>query len=542
MLAELRIRNLGVVEDVTLLMHSGMTAVTGETGAGKTMLVEAIRLLGGARAEPHVIRSGANEAFIEGRFIDGETETVLTRAMPIDGRSRAYIDGRMSTVSGLGEVSERLIDLHAQNAHQSLLAPHAQRDALDEFGNVDTTRMAEARQSLAAVEQYLAQLGGDAQSRAREVDLLRYQLDEIEAANLDDPLETELLTKREEILADITAHRMAAEIVHEALGGDGAAIDVVGRATAAASTSAPLEEITSRLRSVAAELDDLLLDTTRALDQLVDDPEALAEVQARRHQLRQLEKKYGPSLGDVMAFRDEISSRLADLENHDESVAETEAALRAAKDNFGAAADAVFKARKKAAPQLQRVVEERLKHLALPNARFEVNVVQNDKTRSGDVTFGLSANPGMPVLPIAKAASGGELSRTMLALHLGLLKDGALSAIQTLIFDEVDAGVGGEAAVSIGQALSELAHAGNQVLVVTHLPQVAACADHQLSVSKTTVNESTSASVLELADAEREIELARMLAGRPDSESGRAHARELMGKSRAPKNSRTAVK
>ena len=529
-LAELRIQNLGVVEDVTLVMQPGMTAVTGETGAGKTMLVEAIRLLSGARAEPHMIRTGATEAFIEGRFVSGESETILARAIPGDGRSRAYIDGRMSTIAALGEAAEQLIDLHAQNSHQSLLVPVAQRDALDQFANVDTTRLLTARREVAAIEERLRLLGGDAQTRAREIDLLRYQLDEIAAADLGDPNETELLAKQEETLADVTAHRVAAATVHEALSGEGAVIDGVSTALSAATSRTPLDEVAARLRAISAELDDLSLDVTRIVDQLVDDPELLAQVQARRHKLRQLEKKYGPNLSDVIAFRNEISARLQDLEQHDEVLAETEAALVAANDELQIAENEVFTARRKAAPKLQKAVEERLRHLALPNARFEVAVEQNEKHRAGEVTFGLSANPGMPVLPIAKAASGGELSRTMLALHLGLLNKQTHTQSRTLIFDEVDAGVGGEAAISIGRALAELAHANNQVIVVTHLPQVAACADNQLLVSKTAAKDSTSTNVVQLAGVEREIELARMLAGRPDSKSGRAHARELMSK------------
>lgn len=562
MLVELHVTQLGVVEDLRLLLGEGMTAVTGETGAGKTLLIEAIRLLTGGRAESHVVRAGATEACVEGRFVVDDEERVLTRVVPVEGRSRAYIDGRMVPLTALAELGEQLVDLHAQHAHQALLAASEQRRALDAYGRIDLSPLREARAHLARIDAELAALGGDAQARAREVDLLRYQLEEIDAAQLTDADEDDRLRSEADLLIEAGAHREAAAALHAALADEGGVQDALGAAVRLAGGHPPLCELDERLRSLAAELSDVTTDAAAAIDRLQDDPERLTLVQERRQVLKQLQRKYGNALADVIEFRDTTRQRLADLEQHDERVASLDAERARAVAALAEAEARVRSERARVAPELAGDVEGRLRALALPHARFQIDVGLDGA--GDDVTFLLGPNPGMPMLPVAKAASGGELARSMLALRLSLMPNGLVGdgrggtngksgasgrrngqqdeqqveqtadvvgrrVPTTLIFDEVDAGIGGEAAVAVGRALSTLAGtAGTQVLVVTHLPQVAAFADHQVSVSKQQRKTSTIANIAVLDLTEREVELARMLSGRPDSDSGRAHARELL--------------
>ena len=524
MLVELSVRDLGVIADLRLVFDAGMTALTGETGAGKTLLVEALELVVGGRGDPALVRPDAAEAFVEARFARDDDDVVLARAVPASGRSRAYLDSRMVPVAALAEVAATLVDLHGQHAHQSLLARPAQRDALDQFGRVDVSPVAAARRELAEIDDALRALGGDPQARAREIDLLRFQVNELDAASLDDPDEDAGLSLEEDALADAAAHREAGAAAVEALSGDGGASDAIGAAVAALAGRAPFGDLEARLRAAAAEVTEAAADVRAVAEVITDDPERLADVRARRQLLRDLRRKYGPALADVIAYGDDARRRLADLESHDERAAELDAARTAAAARLHAAEAEVGAARRRAAPELAGAVEEHLRRLAMPRARVAVEVGDG---AGDDVTFLLGANPGEALLPLAKVASGGELARAMLAARLVLT-----DAPATLVFDEVDAGVGGEAAVAVGRALAELA-VHHQVLVVTHLPQVAAFADHQVAVTKTEDGGRTVAHARRLDDAGRVVELSRMLSGQPDSATARDHAEELLATARA---------
>ncbi|MBW3669040.1 MAG: DNA repair protein RecN [Actinobacteria bacterium] len=548
MLTELRVRDLGVIADVHLLFGEGMTALTGETGAGKTLLVEAIELLLGGRADPVLVRPGADEAWVEGRFVLGDDEVVLARAVPAGGRSRAYVDGRLAPVAALGERGAELVDLHGQHAHQTLLSAVAQRAALDAFGDVDLRPLDSARARVRAVDAQLATLGGDERARAREIDLLRFQVEEIDAARIESPDEDDRLRVDEERLADATAHREAAQTAHAALVDDGGASDTIGAALAAVAGRPPLQELEARLRSLAAEADEAAADLRGAAEQLEDDPERLAAVRTRREQLHQLQRKYGDTLADVLAFADEARARLEELESHDRRAAELDRERVAAVAAVVEAESAVGAARRKAAPALAAAVEAHLRELAMPKARFDVVVGEADP---GDaVTFLLGANAGEAALPLAKVASGGELARTMLACRLAL-REAAAGGASTAVFDEVDAGIGGAAALAVGRSLAALATpppvlvrrsgatapdlrtrttggGGLQVLVVTHLPQVAAFADHHVVVEKAERDGRTVADARALDGPERVAELSRMLSGMPESDTAREHAAELL--------------
>src|SRR5689334_20923734 len=302
MLVELRVANLGIVDELTLLVAPDLTAITGETGAGKTLLVEAVELLLGARADASLVREGAPEARVEGRFLDaGGNERVLARVVPADGRARAYVDGRLATAGELAATGATLVDLHGQNSHQSLLAPAVQRAALDRFAGAPAAEalhdLRAARADARAALDELAGLGGDERARARELDLLRFQIEEIEHAAIEDPAEDVALEAEEALLRDAAAHRSALAGAYDALEGRG--YDAVGVAAAALADRHPFADLSARLRSVLAELADIESELRLAAERVPDDPERLEAIRARRQLLRELQRKYGDTLGDV---------------------------------------------------------------------------------------------------------------------------------------------------------------------------------------------------------------------------------------------------
>ena len=523
MLAELRITNLGVIEELELVLPGGSIAITGETGAGKTMVVGAIELLLGQRADADMVRVGADEAVVEARLIEPDgTELIARRVVPASGRSRAYLDGNLATAGALAERVGPLVDLHGQHAQQSLLKSETQRHALDRFGEIDRAPVREARSDLKAIEARLADLGGDSTERAREIDLLRYQLDELDHAAVTDPAEDDRLRVEEDRLANAHQHQVAASEAVELIGGDSAGADALGRAIAAISGHEPFADPAARLIRLQEELADVAAELRDRGASVVDDPERREELRRRRHELVELRRKYGPPLEDVMSYHVELADRIERLESHDQLVDDLMDRRRRAVENLRVESDRLTRARRDAATPLAAAVQVELARLAMPNALVEVGV---EGDAGDDVEILLAANPGLPALPIGKHASGGELSRVMLALRLVLAGGPPIK-----IFDEVDAGIGGETARAVGQALSSLG-ATAQVFVVTHLAQVASLADHQIRIDKL-AGEGTTRSQARLLDAdERVVEVSRMLSGSPDSSSAREHAEELLGAS-----------
>jgi DNA repair protein RecN (Recombination protein N) len=527
MLVELSIENLGIIENVRVSFDKGFTAFTGETGAGKTMLVEAINLVVGRRADVSVIRDGAEEARVEARFVtqssEGEVETILCRVLHREGRSRAYINDRMATVASLAEIGDELVDIHGQHAHQRLLSLSTQRNSLDQFGNVSTTELQAAREAVTHIDANLAALGGDEKSRNREIDLLQFQCDEIESSRISGPEEDQELSQEEDVLTDVVRHQESLQKIVSLLSDDGAVIDLLGQAVSAMAPVASLPTLAERLRSLAAEAKDVS-DTVRdAAEGSEQDPARLEEIRLRRQNLRDLMRKYGDTLSDVMAFGAEARERLDELTGYAERVSELEKAKAAALRHLLACQKEVGNARRGVAPKLATAVQKRLRQLALPNATVQVAVGDIDTDPSGEsVVFMLAANPGSAPQPITKVASGGELARVMLALRLVLTGDPA-----TMVFDEVDAGIGGEAAVAVATALRELG-SGHQVIAVTHLAQVAASAHGQVAVSKSVKGGKTFGAAARVAESERASEIARMLSGGVADESANAHARDLL--------------
>jgi DNA repair protein RecN (Recombination protein N) len=528
MLTELRVAQLGVIEDVTVVLGPGLTVLTGETGAGKTLLVDAIALLRGARADATVVRPGATEAVVEGRFAgtSGDDELVLRRTIPAAGRGRAYLDGHMASGQHLAEVGGQLVDLHGQHAHQSLLQPAAQRRVLDTAAGISTDEVEAARRAVRELTTMRAALGGDPRARARELDLARFQLAELDAAGLIDPNEDADLRSEEELLSDATALRQAAGSVAVSLAADDGIVDRLGSLVAGLAGRSPVVALHDRLLGVQMELSDLGREARAAAEAFEDDPQRLAEIGARRQLLTELRRKYGATLEEVIQFREDARKRVTELESHEERARLLETNLGVAEATLADAEARLGQARRGAAGRFASAIESVLHQLAMPKARFHVEVGPD---RAGEtVTWLLGANPGEPLLPLSKVASGGELARAMLAVRLMLTgRKQRTGGPATLVFDEVDAGIGGEAAVAVGHALAALSEE-HQVLVVTHLPQIAALGDRHLVVRKHTAGQRTRATVEEVAADTRVTELSRLLSGRADSATARRHAEELL--------------
>lgn len=529
MLVELSIENLGIIESSRITFNPGFTVFTGETGAGKTMLVEAINLVCGQRAEISMIRDGALEAQVEARFLrrssTGEDEEIiLSRVIHREGRSRAYINGRMATVSALAEMGEELVDVHGQHGHQRLMAASAQRESLDAYAEIDLTQLRGARDEVVKIDALLAALGGDEKSRAREIDLLSFQCDEIESATIASDNEDVELAAEEDLLSDVLRHR---ETLWRALSGlsqEGGVSEKLGRIEKDLSSLSSMAEFAERLRTVLAEVEDVAHSIRSHAEGLEEDPERLSFIQARRQLLRDLQRKYGDSLSDVISFGDEARQRLNELTGYAERVSELEKQRKSALAELHAAQKIVGDKRRAAAPKLAKAIEARLRDLAMPHAAVDVAVGDASTDLAGEsVVIMLAANPGSAPAPLAKVASGGELARVMLALRLVLTSEPG-----TMVFDEVDAGIGGAAAIAVASALRELGQ-NHQVLAVTHLAQVAASAHHQVVVSKNVVKGKTFGHA-ELVEADNRVaEIARMLSGGVADTSALAHATDLLG-------------
>ncbi len=531
MLSELRVRDLGVIEDLTIDFGPGMTVLTGETGAGKTLVVEALQLVLGGKANAAMVRAGADEALVEARFVlvgdadgDGEgSEVILARSVPAHGRSRAWIDGRMASVATLAEAAAALVEIHGQHEHRTLVSPAAQRDVLDAFAETDLSRVRALRSQLRALDEALDGLGGDEQQRAREADVLRYQVDEIAAARLEDPDEESALRREEERLADAGALREHGAAAAELVAGDGGALDLLSQAGVALTGPEAFEEVRARIASAGVELADLARSLRDDVEGWEDDPARLAELQERRRLLGDLRRKYGEDLATVMDYGRGAAERLAALEDAEGEALRLGAERSLRLGELEEAEAAVRAVRAAAAAAFGAAVEEHLGALAMGGARLEVRVAEGGTGEP--VELALGANVGEAVQPLARAASGGELARAMLAIRL--IGPAADDGPQTMVFDEVDAGVGGAAALALGEALHAVSR-DRQVLVVTHLAQVAAQADAQVSVVKRTSKGRTVTTAVTVAGEERVIELSRMLSGHPGSDAARAHARELL--------------
>jgi DNA repair protein RecN (Recombination protein N) len=573
MLEEVRITGLGVIDDAVLELSPGLTVVTGETGAGKTMVVSGLGLLFGGRADPARVRPGAERASVDGRLrvdpdgpvarqineaggdLDDDGGTlIISRSVSAEGRSRAYAGGRSVPVSLLTYLADDLVAVHGQADQQQLLKPARQREALDLFAGPEHTAVLagyqRSYQRLRDIRAELAELTARARDRDAEAGDLRRGLAEIERAEPASGEDIDLLAE-DERLSHADALHAAATAAHEALQSDPSsgryeasdALTLLGAARhaleAAAGYDAALAALAARLSEAAYLVSDVAAELASYAQAVEADPARLAIVQERRAELARLIRAYAPDGGAaapaggcggiaaVLGWAKQAAAQLDELDGAGDQIAGLagqEASLAAA---VGELAGQLTAGRKKASGQFADDVTAELSALAMPHARLTVAVIpQGDFGPHGadEVEIRLAAHPGAPGLPLHKGASGGELSRVMLAIEVVFA---GADPVPTFVFDEVDAGVGGKAAVEIGRRLARLARLA-QVIVVTHLPQVAAFADAHLMVEKADDGSVTSSGVTRLDGQGRVRELSRMLAGLEDSEFGRAHAEELL--------------
>jgi DNA repair protein RecN (Recombination protein N) len=601
----MRLRGLGVIDDAVLEFGPGLTVVTGETGAGKTMVVTGLGLLMGERADPAAVRAGHPEALVEGRIVvaegtpaaerarqagallDDDEVLLVTRSIPAQGRGRAHLGGRGVPVGVLAELSEGLVTVHGQSEQLRLRSPARQREALDAFGGSELAELLAGYRvtwgELRAVEARLADLTERARERASEAELLRLGLGEVERV-APQPAEDEALRAEAGRLAYAEDLCSAASEAHLVLAGDPAAAgeaaedvaSLLGRARRALEAMRPHDPALAELADRASELgylaDDLALECAAYAGAVESDPARLADVEDRRAALGRLTRGHGTDVDGVLAWAVHAEVRLMELDSDTDAVGDLGRQADDLRGRLAGQARRLSRARQRAAERLATAVTAELQELSMPGSRLAVRVSQRmdpeglpvgpdagspdagspdagsldaggpDSTgleggddgrrrtvHAGpdgidDVELLLVPHAGAAPRPLAKGASGGELSRVMLGLEVVL---GAADPVPTFVFDEVDAGVGGRAALGIGRRLARLA-CGSQVLVVTHLAQVAAFADRHLVVAKSAHGEVTRSGVHRLDDAGRVRELARMLGGVEDSGSAQAHAEELL--------------
>ncbi|MGB3684027.1 MAG: DNA repair protein RecN [Rubrobacteraceae bacterium] len=550
MLTEISVENVALIEEATLELEPGLNAITGETGAGKTLLATALQMLLGSRARSETVRAGSKKATVEGTFVlpqetgdqiltealgdlaeevEPSEEIVLRRTLTDEGRSRCYVDGVAVPVKALATLGARLVSYHGQREQARLTDPAEQLAILDDFLDPEAARAKEERAALWAVvekdRRELEGLRGSEEARLRELDFLRFQISELETAGYT-ASEVQELTRERDRLRNVTDLLQSASAATGALSSEeGGAVDSVARAGAelerAVQYDAGASEISRRLDGLSAELDDLLYELRAYVDDLEADPNRLEEVEDRLAELHALERKYG---NDVEGYLAEVRSRL-DQMSSSATTTDLEERIQAGEARLGGLAAEITAGRETAAKRLADKVQENLSGLNLGKTTFKAGLVEASPGPSGveRVEFLIQPNPGEPELAVRRYASGGELSRVMLAIRLSQerVEPGA-----TYVFDEVDAGIGGETATAVGAKLRELGDR-NQVLTITHLPQIASGAASHVVVAKEESGGRTLTRIERVEGDERRRELARMLSGRVD-EASLAHASELL--------------
>ncbi|HEX8323624.1 MAG TPA: DNA repair protein RecN [Tepidisphaeraceae bacterium] len=560
MLRELHISNLAVIADARIELTAGLNCFTGATGAGKSLVIGAIELLLGLRSPADMLRKGADEGRVSGIFdvrdkrllkqietacdlpVSAEGgEILLTRRVFSSGRSGVSLNGNPITLAMLKNVAEALVDVHGQHDHQFLLRPSNQLSVIDEFAGLVSLREQYngVFNELSTIRQRLSDLQAGTRLREQQLDLARYQLKELETADLQ-PNEYEDLTARAQVLNNLGRLRNDAGAVQQSLSeADDALVD---RLQTIASTLAELAEVDAALAPVATavkeasiQLSESSFDLGRYLNRLDLDPGELAEVNERLNTLNRVVKKYGPTVDDVIAKRAELTTQVAALERAGEDTTELSAKLKPLGDRLDTIGRELSAKRQKAAIELKPRIESQLGALGMDKATFSVDVRTADPGPSGadDIEFLVRTNPGLAEAPLRKIASGGEMSRIMLALK-GVLAAG--DRVSVLVFDEIDANIGGRLGAVIGEKLRSLAE-HQQVLCITHLPQIACYADRHLTVRKEQEKDKTITTVRVMNGDERIEEIAEMIGGHRITETTRAQARELLETAKTPAKS-----
>ena len=546
MLHELRVENLLLIERAELGLGPGLNVLTGETGAGKTVLAHALDLLLGGKPRSGIVRPGASEAYVEGVFAlpaalrdeladrlpEDADELVLARRVSAEGRTRAYVGGRSATAADLQELGGALLSFYGQHEHRRLTLASAQLEILDGFCGPDQAGRREAFAAAYARERGLREeleaLQARAGARDRELDLLDWELEEIDRAQPDEAEEQSLLAERER-LRHVSALLAAAGGGAAGLGEEGAAEGLSGASRAlegVRGVDPALDGLADRAQALAVEADDLAGELRRYVEAIDAPPGRLDEVEERLAVLDRLKRKHGGSIAAVIAYGDECRHRRNELAGAEEALEAGEAALEAARAELAERAAELRAAREAAATALAGTVVERLAALAMEGATFEARVSARDgygPSGGDEVEFLIAPNPGVPAGPLRETASGGELSRVMLAL-MGVAAEAGPA---TLVFDEVDAGIGGQTARAVGEQLRELAE-GRQIICITHLPQIASLADRHFTIVKDTAADTARTTVTRLERSDLVGELVRMLGAEDGDAAARRHAKELL--------------
>ena len=550
MITSLGIKNIGVISSANLEFGAGFTALTGETGAGKTMVLTALGLLLGSRADSSTVRTGSQQLLVEGRISNSsivlserlselgcdtsEEEILINRTVSSDGRSRAAIGGASVPVSVLEEITSELVTIHGQSDQTRLRSIARQREALDLFGG-DAINIAKADYQTSfrrhqELQSRIARMQSASEADQLRLESLKLKISDIEA--LGSAL-GELSEVSEQInrMSNVESLRAAATCAHNTLSSedDSDAIELLSKATKYldGSVDPELKKLAGQLSDITSMASEVSGNLASYLADLDADPKALDQLLGRKAELIAVERRYGIELDELITMLPALQAEVLDLDSSDEQIEQLEMQFAALESQLAAQAATLTKVRQEAAKLMSERVSEELAQLAMASARLEVQITPANsfEAEGADrVEFMLASYAGSEARSLSKGASGGELSRIMLAIELVLV---AGQFLPTMIFDEVDAGVGGQAAVELGRRLKKLSES-TQVIVVTHLPQVAAFADHQIRVAKDSSGEITESSVESLSQEQRQHELARMLSGNPDSEVALEHAKELL--------------
>ncbi|EMG27572.1 DNA repair and genetic recombination protein [Listeria fleischmannii 1991] len=562
MLQELTIKNLAIIESLSLSFEEGMTVLTGETGAGKSIIIDALGLLVGGRGSSHFIRHGEDKLSLEGLFILADDNVVarktlidngidatdnmvvLERTVFKSGKNICRINGKLATTVLLRDVGSKLIDIHSQHEHQELMHDEFHLTLLDRYSGEAFQKPLQAYEKTFALykkaQKEFRDFTKGEQELAQRLDMLQFQNQEIEAAHLQVGEEETLLAEKN-ILANFEKLNDNLNLAYNALqaesGGLSATSEAMRQIEAAKNVSHDFDTLHETIASSYYQLEDAAMQIRQALDQIEFQPEQLNQIENRLAEMNQLKRKYGKKVEDIMAYHVEIQDEIQKLANSEAHVGELSKNVEKLAHQVAEEASRLTALRKKAAKQLEAQIKTELGQLYMEKAIFEVHFSAKEEfseTGGDEVVFYMSTNPGEPAKPMTKIASGGELSRMMLALKTIFSKH---QGITSIIFDEVDTGVSGRVAQAIAEKIYAVS-VGSQVLCITHLPQVAAMADHHYYITKQVENERTSTNVKILKEDEKSLEISRMIAGTEVTELAKQHAEEMLSQASKAKSAK----
>lgn len=544
MLSQLHIENLAIIKELTLEFNHGFSVLTGETGAGKSIILQAIHLLAGDKATPKLVRSGTEQAVVEALFeipphspvrqiatdngIDCDDTLIVKRILAANGRSRFYVNGSMTTAKIVGSLNEYLLSVASQHDHQQLLSPQAQLDFVDIAGDLLPKRqaVAELYEGWSAAKRRLADLQGNEQDKEQRKDFLHYQINEIEQAALIDGEEEQLQEEKKRLRSSTELSKLAADAYDRLY----AITDSLATVRKNLEQAASLDPQAVAISEAVAEQSYLLEDQRREIRHYIDaiphDPSRLDEVGERLNTIAHLKRKYGATIADILHFLVEAQGEYATLESLDQEIATASALVATAHGKLQRACQDLRADRQKTAAKLALAISGELRSLCLENSLFEIILTPREPSRTGmdQLEFLFSANYGEAVKPLSQVASGGELSRLLLGLKCVLAKN---DQVETVIFDEVDSGISGKAAASVGAKIKELAR-HHQVLCITHLAQIASLADDHFQVSKLIEGDRTVTTISALHGPAKLEALAAMLDGSSVTDSTLAYVQQLV--------------